>query len=352
MINIHDLLPGLKPFVLGWIEDAAASASSIRLGSYVRTNEADLITARHTFDPPAGNSPFILSANGQGQLVTGLNADLLDGLHASELSSSGHGHGTGSANTLTYWSSSSLLGYIANGSGFLKNNGAGAFTWENTPAAGHNLLSSTHSDSLTASVYRGDVLYGNSTPAWARLAHPGAASHFLISSAADVAWSTYTLGLGGNLTTPAAGAAALMDYANSGNFGVGVTPTESIQVTGNIRLPTTTATVGIIKFGTIPFIHQYGGVNDFFAGGYAGNLTYTGTHNTGVGFGALAGMTDSYGNTGIGSNAGSSITTGSYNVLMGYSAGRDLTQGSNNTIIGYAAGLLGQLHNGCGKSVV
>lgn len=220
MINIHEILPGIKPFVLGWIEDAAASASSIRLGSYVRTNEADLITARHTFDPPAGNSPFILSANGQGQLVTGLNADLLDGLHASDLSSSGHGHGTGSANTLADWSSSSLLGYIANGSGFLKNDGAGAFTWESTPAAGHNLLSSTHSDSLTASVVRGDVLYGNSTPAWARLAHPGAASHFLISSATDVAWSTYTLALGGNLTTQAAGAAALMSYANTGYFRV------------------------------------------------------------------------------------------------------------------------------------
>ena len=34
----------------------------------------------------------------------------------------------------------------------------------------HDILSSTHGDSLPASVVHGDVIVGNATPAWARLA--------------------------------------------------------------------------------------------------------------------------------------------------------------------------------------
>jgi hypothetical protein len=52
-------------------------------GPFVRTSIADTITAVHTFNPAAPGAPFTLGANATGQLVTGLNADLLDGLHAS-----------------------------------------------------------------------------------------------------------------------------------------------------------------------------------------------------------------------------------------------------------------------------
>jgi len=38
-----------------------------------------------------------------------------------------------------------------------------------TPAA-HNILSSSHGDTLADSVAAGDLLYGNATPKWARLA--------------------------------------------------------------------------------------------------------------------------------------------------------------------------------------
>ncbi len=38
------------------------------------------------------------------------------------------------------------------------------------PASAHNLLSATHGDSLAASPVLGDVVHGNATPAWARLA--------------------------------------------------------------------------------------------------------------------------------------------------------------------------------------
>lgn len=46
---------------------------------YVHNTIARTITAVHTFSPASASAPFILGANAQGQLVTGLNADLLNG---------------------------------------------------------------------------------------------------------------------------------------------------------------------------------------------------------------------------------------------------------------------------------
>jgi hypothetical protein len=63
--------------------------------------------------------------------------------------------------------------------------------WKNEalPAASnHNLLSATHSDTLADSVVRGDIMVGNSTPKWSRLAK-GAAGYALIMGASDPAWA-------------------------------------------------------------------------------------------------------------------------------------------------------------------
>lgn len=53
----------------------------------------------------------------------------------------------------------------------------------------HNLLSTTHPDTLTGTVVRGDLLVGNSTPKWARFAK-GSVGTFLQMGASDPAWST------------------------------------------------------------------------------------------------------------------------------------------------------------------
>lgn len=50
---------------------------------YVHVSENRTISATHTFNPSTANAPFILGSNAQGELVTGLNADLLDGLDAT-----------------------------------------------------------------------------------------------------------------------------------------------------------------------------------------------------------------------------------------------------------------------------
>lgn len=54
-------------------------------GTYVRTNVPDIIIAQHDFAPVSIQAPFTIGANAQGQLVAGLNADMLDGKHVSEL---------------------------------------------------------------------------------------------------------------------------------------------------------------------------------------------------------------------------------------------------------------------------
>lgn len=58
-----------------------------------------------------------------------------------------------------------------------------------TDAEDHNILSATHSDSLAASVVRGDLIIGNSTPVWSRLA--GIANAVLqFTTGGDIAWTT------------------------------------------------------------------------------------------------------------------------------------------------------------------
>jgi hypothetical protein len=69
-----------------------------------------------------------------------------------------------------------------------------------TSVTAHDLLSVTHGDTLTGTVVRGDVLIGNSTPKWARLA-VGAANRYLSSDGTDVSWGQVSLasGVTGNL---------------------------------------------------------------------------------------------------------------------------------------------------------
>ena len=66
-------------------------------------------------------------------------------------------------------------------------------TWT---ATAHNVLSAIHGDTLTASVVRGDIIIGNATPKWSRLAK-GTDGYFLKSNATDVAWSALPGGFTG-----------------------------------------------------------------------------------------------------------------------------------------------------------
>lgn len=92
----------------------------------------------------------------------------------------------------------------------------------------HNLLSSTHSDTLAASVTRGDVIIGNSTPNWSRLAI-GGSGNFLRSNGTDVSWGTDGSSLtnlpAANLTgTIAAISGVNVTNLNASNFASGTVP--------------------------------------------------------------------------------------------------------------------------------
>ncbi len=57
--------------------------------NYVHLASARTITGVHTFNPASATPFIILGANALSQLIAGLNADLLDGFHASEIVAGG-----------------------------------------------------------------------------------------------------------------------------------------------------------------------------------------------------------------------------------------------------------------------
>ncbi|MDH4223530.1 MAG: tail fiber domain-containing protein [candidate division Zixibacteria bacterium] len=125
--------------------------------------------------------------------------------------------------------------------------------------------------------------------------------------------------------------------SGSGNVGIGITiPNEQLEISGNLRLPTTTSTAGIIKAGADRFIHNYGTRNTF-VGVNAGNLTMTGNANAANGYMSLNSNTSGYQNTANGCYALSSNTTGDYNTANGWGALYSNTSGYQNTANGMEA---------------
>jgi hypothetical protein len=136
-------------------------------------------------------------------------------------------------------------------------------------------------------------------------------------------------------------------------LGIGTnSPTESLDVRGNVRIPVTTSLVGIIKQGANNFIHSFG-TNSFFAGSNAGNLVTTSTNQVGIGANAFAGAHagSSY-SVAVGANAlfsgGAGVNTalgdfvmsnvgytGYYNVAIGAGAMKNaIGPSAYNTVIG------------------
>jgi hypothetical protein len=146
-----------------------------------------------------------------------------------------------------------------------------------------------------------------------------------------------------------------MIITNVGNVGIGTsTPTEKLDVaggvslSGNLRLPATSTTAGVITVGGARFAHSVGTANTFL-GQYAGNLTMNGASNTGSGYSALNSNTSGGHNTATGTYSLSSNTTGSYNTATGEGVLVGNTTGSDNT----AAGAGAMEHNtaGAGNTV-
>jgi hypothetical protein len=128
-------------------------------------------------------------------------------------------------------------------------------------------------------------------------------------------------------------------YVDAGTNRVGIgtfTPNQQLEITGNMRIPATTATTGIIYKGANTFIHSYGSENTFI-GEQAGNLSMTGSFNVATGQSSLSNNTSGAQNVGNGGYALLHNTTGSYNSALGTEALRQNTAGNNNTASGYNA---------------
>ena len=146
---------------------------------------------------------------------------------------------------------------------------------------------------------------------------------------------TQSMTLNQNLTV---GGIALLDTIR--NPLTQVVVDDSLTVTGNVYLPTTTAAVGGVYINAAQFLHGFG-TNNVFVGDNAGNFTLSGANlNVGVGTATLKNLTTGDFNIAVGYLAGTNMTTGSSNVSVGYRSANGVTTGSRNILIGFSAGEL------------
>lgn len=150
-----------------------------------------------------------------------------------------------------------------------------------------------------------------------------------------------------NVVTPTAGNVNLHGGSNINTTGSGDTATFNLDnnVTisgtytttgGNVVLPATTASAGILKINSANFLHAYGTRNTF-VGTVSGDTTLTGADNTGIGDSALGFLTSGAGNTAVGSESGLSLSSGFSNVAVGNLALNSETTGNAQTAIGTSA---------------
>jgi hypothetical protein len=208
-----------------------------------------------------------------------------------------------------------------------------------TSVTAHNILSATHGDTLTDTVIRGDILYGNATPKWARLAK-GGANAVLSGDGTDTAWSAYSITSGGSayaLTIPATGTVAL----------VGINNFFSVDQTIHGALFSTF--VGANSNGVNLWIggggqSAVGEVGATWKGSYNSAMgmqalysNTTGYQNSAMGYAALFYNTTGYQNSAMGTLALFYNTTGYYNSAMGMQALYSNTTGYQNSAMGNAA---------------
>ncbi len=131
--------------------------------------------------------------------------------------------------------------------------------------------------------------------------------------------------------------AFLVGILGNGYVGIGTTaPNEQLELTGNLRLPVTTATTGIIFAGASRFIHNFG-TSNIFLGSQSGNLSMSGGNNTAIGNTTLTSNTTGANDTAVGFQALANNTDGAQNTAIGANALRDNSTGGNNTAIGLNA---------------
>lgn len=110
----------------------------------------------------------------------------------------------------------------------LVTNGAGVVSW--ATAGAHAMLNgATHTDTQAGTVVRGDVIVGDATPKWARLAK-GTATYVLKAGATDVTWGQVAYSELSGVPATFAPAAHVLDSAT--HTVSGLTPGHFLKATG------------------------------------------------------------------------------------------------------------------------
>ncbi len=133
---------------------------------------------------------------------------------------------------------------------------------------------------------------------------------------------------------------ARIDQANTLTGNQMVSGGDLAITSGDISLPqTTSALVGVINLGGIPFVHSCCGSDSHntFLGPGAGNFTTTGVRNTATGYQAFVSNTSGSNNTANGAWALYSNSTGGINTASGFRTLYANTSGTANTAHGYQA---------------
>jgi hypothetical protein len=126
-------------------------------------------------------------------------------------------------------------------------------------------------------------------------------------------------------------------YNTNQRIGIGTSnPNQQLEITGNFRLPASSATVGNFYKGSNVFIHNKG-TDNIYVGENSGNLNATAANNTALGAYSLYNVTSGHSQTAIGSSALRNTTSGQQNTAIGYWAMYSNTTGSFNTALGYRA---------------
>jgi hypothetical protein len=176
-----------------------------------------------------------------------------------------------------------------------------------------------------------------------------AGSNVTITPSTNTLTIASTGGPGGDLP---AGSANQTLYSNgSGWLASSVLTNDgaNVGISGNLLLPDSTGTTGVIELGGYPFLHNHAGPGadgqNTFVGEWAGNFTmgcspncgsepYLGSYNTASGRYSLHFNATGYANTATGANTLVENTTGYHNTANGYAALNGNTTGDDNTAIG------------------
>lgn len=131
--------------------------------------------------------------------------------------------------------------------------------------------------------------------------------------------------------------------------GMTVDTGDAVLTSGNLKLPTTSATVGQVQINSVPVLQTYGTHNTFL-GADAGNFTLTvanASNNVGVGAGALNDLvgtaaSQGYANVALGSYALSTGTEIAGCIALGYNSGTNYTTTENSNIVINNLGVTGE----------